>query len=166
MSQNKSNKIRLLGFLCSPVGLLRLSSLLFVGLMIGHISAYPWTSIHVLQDTQLVDSMKSVAFEFMGERSSYWSLYFGWGLWMGVSLLTLAIILWVLSDLTRFAPRGVGVVAGVISASCLIGAYLSLRYFYIPPVLFYMVICVMLLTAAVQLLRQQTMFVDGKTEKL
>jgi len=133
--------------------------------MFGHMSAYPW-STHGLQETQLVDSMKTLQFEFMGERSSYWSLYFGWGLWMGVSLLTLAIILWVLSDLTRLAPRGVGVVAGVISASCLIGAYLSLRYFYIPPFLFYMVICVMLLTVAVQLLRQQTMFADGKTEKL
>ena len=110
--------------------------------------------------------MKSLNFEFMGERSSYWSLYFGWGLWMGVSLLTLAIILWFLSDLVRLAPRPVGVIAGVISASCLIGAYLSLRFFYIPPFLFYSVICVSLLTVAVQLLGQQTMFADGKTEKL
>jgi hypothetical protein len=164
-SENKPNKSRLPGFLCSPVGLLRLSSILFVGLMIGHMSAYPW-STHGLQETQLVDSMKTLQFEFMGERSSYWSLYFGWGLWMGVSLLTLAIILWLLSDLTRLAPRRVGVITGVISASCLIGAYLSLRFWYIPPFLFYSVICVMLLTATVQLLRQQTMFADGRTEKL
>jgi hypothetical protein len=164
-SENKPNKSRLPGFLCSPVGLLRLSSILFVGLMIGHMSAYPW-STHGLQETKLVDSMKTLQFEFMGERSSYWSLYFGWGLWMGVSLLTLAIILWLLSDLTRLAPRRVGVITGVISASCLIGAYLSLRFWYIPPFLFYSVICVMLLTATVQLLRQQTMFADGRTEKL
>jgi len=164
-SENKPNKSRLPGFLCSPVGLLRLSSILFVGLMIGHMSAYPW-STHGLQETQLVDSMKTLQFEFMGERSSYWSLYFGWGLWMGVSLLTLAIILWLLSDLTRLAPRRVGVITGVISASCLIGAYLSLRFWYIPPFLFYSVICVMLLTVTVQLLRQQTMFADGRTEKL
>jgi len=71
---------------------------------------------------------------------------------MGVSLMTLAIILWLLADLARVAPRRVGVITAVISASCLIGAYLSLRFFYIPPVLFYSVICVMLLTVAVQLL--------------
>jgi hypothetical protein len=133
--------------------------------MAGHMSAYPW-STRGLQETQLVDSMKSLNFEFMGERSSYWSLYFGWGLWMGVSLLTLAIILWLLSDLARLAPRGVGVIAGVISASCLIGAYLSFRFFYIPPFLFFSAICAILLTAAVRLLRQQTMLIDGKKEKL
>ena len=165
MSENKSNNKRLLGFFVSPVVLLRLSSVLVVLLMVGHMSAYPW-STHGLQETQLVDSMKSLNFEFMGERSSYWSLYFGWGLWMGVSLLTLAIILWLLADLTRFAPRSVGVITGVISASCLIGAYLSLRFFYIPPFLFYSVICVILLTAAVQLLGQQTMFTDGKKDAL
>jgi hypothetical protein len=164
-SENKPNKSRLLGFLCSPVGLLRLSSILFVGLVIGHMSAYPWSN-HGLQETQLVDSMKTLQFEFMGERSSYWSLYFGWGLWMGVSLLTLAIILWLLSDLTRLAPPRVGVITGVISASCLIGAYLSLRFFYIPPFLFYMVICAMLTTAAVQLLRQQAMPTEAEKEKL
>jgi hypothetical protein len=165
MSENKSNNKRLLGFLLSPVVLLRLSSILVVLLMVGHMSAYPW-STHGLQETQLVDSMKTLQFEFMGEHSSYWSLYFGWGLWMGISLLTLAIILWLLADLARVAPRRVGVIAGVIAASCVIGAYLSLRFFYIPPFLFYSAISVMLLTVAVQLLRQQTMFSDGKTEKL
>jgi len=159
MSESKSNNKRLLGFLGSPLILIRLSAILFVGLMVGHMSAYPWTN-HGLQETQLVDSMKSLNFEFMGERSSYWSLYFGWGLWMGVSLLTLAIILWLVSDLARLAPRHVGVITGVISASCLIGAYLSFRFFYIPPLLFYLAICLILLTATVQLLRQQTKFTD------
>ena len=159
MSESKSNNKRLLGFLGSPLILIRLSAILFVGLMVGHMSAYPWTN-HGLQETQLVDSMKSLNFEFMGERSSYWSLYFGWGLWMGVSLLTLAIILWLVSDLARLAPRRVGVITGVMSASCLIGAYLSFRFFYIPPLLFYLAICLILLTATVQLLRQQTRFTD------
>jgi hypothetical protein len=159
MSESKSSNKRLLGFLGSPPILIRLSAILFVGLMVGHMSAYPWTN-HGLQETQLVDSMKSLNFEFMGERSSYWSLYFGWGLWMGVSLLTLAIILWLVSDLARLAPRRVGVITGVISASCLIGAYLSFRFFYIPPLLFYLAICLILLTATMQLLRQQTKFTD------
>ena len=161
MSEGKSNNKRLLGFLGSPLILIRLSAILFVGLMVGHMSAYPWTN-HGLQETQLVDSMKSLNFEFMGERSSYWSLYFGWGLWMGVSLLTLVIILWLVSDLARLAPRRVGVITEVISASCLIGAYLSFRFFYIPPLLFYLAICLILLTATVQLLRQQTKFADQK----
>ena len=103
MSENKPNSKRLLGFLVSPVVLIRLSSILVVLLMVGHASAYPWTSIHGLQETRLVDLMKSVEIEFMGERSTYRSLYFGWGLLISVLLLTLEIILWLLSDLARLA---------------------------------------------------------------
>jgi len=150
----------------SPTILIRVGSILMVGLMIGHTSAYPWTSTHIPQETQLADSMKSVDFVFMGEHSTYWNLYFGWGLWMAVSLLTLAIILWLLSDIAHLAPRNVGLISGIISGVSLVGAYLSLRFFYIPPFIFYAVICVILLTAAVQLLRQQTKFTDGKQEKL
>jgi hypothetical protein len=102
--------------------------------------------------------MKSVEFVFFGEHSTYWSLYFGWGLLIGVLLLTFSVILWLLSDLARLAPRRLGVITGILSASCLIGSYLSFRFFFIPPFLFFLVLCVILLTVSVQLLRQQTVF--------
>jgi len=44
MCEKKSINIRRLGLPSSPVVLIRLGSVLFVGLMIGHMSAYPWTS--------------------------------------------------------------------------------------------------------------------------
>jgi len=138
----------------SPVALIRASSILFVLLTIGHTSAYPWTSNQVLQEKQLVGSMKSVELEFFGERSSYWHLYFGWGLFVAVLLLTLAIILWFLSDFVRFAPRPLGVITAVISATCLVGAYFSFRFFYTPPFIMLSVMCAILLTATVQLRRR------------
>ena len=116
-------------FLLSPVALLRLSSLLFVFLMFGHMSAYPWSSASSLQEAQLVASMKSTDFTFMGERSSYWGLYFGWGILVALLLFTMAAMLWLLSDLARLAPRRVGVITGVISASCLIGATIKIYKF-------------------------------------
>lgn len=154
MFENKSNSKRLLGFLVSPIVLIRLTSVLVFLLMVGHMSAYPWTSTHVQQETQLVDSMKSIGFVFFGERSDYWSLYFGFGLLIGVLLFTLAIILWFLADLAHLVPHRLGVITGIISASSLVCAYLSFRFFFTPPVLLYSVICVILPTAAVQLLRQ------------
>jgi len=104
MSENKGNNKRQLGLPVSPAVLIRISSILVFLLMVGHMSAYPWTSTRSPQEIRLVNSMKSVALEFMGERSPYWSLYFGWGLLIGVFLLTLAVILWLLSDLARLAP--------------------------------------------------------------
>jgi hypothetical protein len=48
----------------------------------------------------------------------------------------------------------------------LVGASISFRFFFTPPILTYSTICILLMTAALQLLRQQTVFADGKTEKL
>jgi hypothetical protein len=76
-TKHDADNKRLPGLLVLPVVLIRVSSILAFLLMAGHMSAYPWTSTHGLQETQLVDSMKSAEFEFFGERSAYWSLYFG-----------------------------------------------------------------------------------------
>ncbi|MGA8095111.1 MAG: hypothetical protein WB823_12690 [Steroidobacteraceae bacterium] len=105
MSEHEGNNKRPLRHLVSPAVLIRLSSILVFLLMVGHMSAYPWVSTRSPQEIQLVDSMKSVELEFMGESSGYWSLYFGWGLLISVLLLTLAIVLWLLSDLVRLAPQ-------------------------------------------------------------
>ena len=154
MNEKNSINKRPLGLLFSPVVLtIRLGSALYVGLVIGHMSAYPWTSTHTLPETQLVGLMKTVAFEFIGEHSTYWHLYFGWGLLVGVLLLALAVTLWRLSDIAHIAPRSVGSISGIISGASLVGAYLSFRFFYIPPFLFFSVLCAILAAAAVQLLK-------------
>jgi hypothetical protein len=162
MPDDKSYSGRLLRFVASPVVLIRASSILVVLLMAGHLSAYPWTAGHGIQETQLVDSMKSVDFEFLGARSTYWNLYFGWGILISIQLLTLSLILWLLSDLVRLAPRRLGFITGIISACCLVGAYLSYRYFYIPPFLFYLAIWIMLLTVSVRLLRPSTALTEER----
>ncbi|TLY51864.1 MAG: hypothetical protein E6K53_06140 [Gammaproteobacteria bacterium] len=156
MSKTKSDNKRRPDHLVSPFALIRISAILTVLLMLGHLWGYPWASTRDPLETQLVDTMHSVDFVFLGERSTYWNLYFGFGVLIAVLLLTLAIVLWLLSDLASVAPQRLGVMIGIISASCLFGAYLSFRFFYIPPFLTFLVICVLLSAAAVQLLRRQT----------
>lgn len=150
----KTNNKRLLGFLLSPAILIRLGSILFVILTIGHISGYPWTTDLILREKQLVASMKSVDFVFAGERTSYWNLYFGWGLYVAVLLLTPTIILWFLSGFVSFAPRRVGVIIQIIAVSCLAEAYLSFRFFYIPPFLLSSITFVILQTAVLRLMKK------------
>jgi hypothetical protein len=137
----------------TPVILIRVSALLLLGLMLGHLSAYPWTSMHMSQEANLVGWMKSIPFVFLGERSTYWNLYFGWGLLVGVLLLTLSVMLWALSSLVPTSPRTVGAMAGILSANCVAGTYLSVRYFYAPPAVFYAMAGLLLMVAAAQLLR-------------
>ena len=138
----------------SPATLIRVGSILIVGLMIGHMSAYPWTSIKAPQETQLTRLMKSVPFEFMGQRSTYWNLYFGWGVLVAVLLLALASILWILPDFAIFRPRSAGAISASVSSASLVGAYLSFRFFYIPPFILFSIICATLTGATTQLLRQ------------
>src|SRR5215469_6976279 len=128
------------------VVLTRLSAVLLGGLLIGHMSAYPWTSANVARQVNLVDQMRNVPFEFLGERSTYWNLYFGWGLLVGVLLFTLAITLWLLARLVYSDARGVGAISGIFSAASAVGAYLSIQYFYVPPSLFFLVIAALFAT--------------------
>jgi hypothetical protein len=151
LSEKKPINKRPLDFLLSPLVLIRLSSILFVILTTGHTLAYPWTTDQDVREKQLVASMKSVDLVFVGERSSYWNLYFGWGIYVAVLLLTLTIVLWFLSNVARLAPRGVSIMIRIISISCLAGAYISFRFFYIPPFILLLVIFVILQMAAVRL---------------
>src|SRR5215510_3364049 len=116
----------------SPVTLIRVGSILMVGLMIGHMSAYPWTSMKALRETQLTTLMKSVPFEFMGERSTYWNLYFGWGVLVAVLLLALASILWILPDFVMFRPRSAGAISAIVSSASLVCASRSFCVLYLP----------------------------------
>ena len=99
--------------------------------------------------------MESVPFEFMGERSTYWNLYFGWGILVGVLLLTLAGILWILSDVATLRPKSGGAISAVVSSACLVGAYLSFRFFYIPPFVLFSIIGATQLVATLQLLNRR-----------
>jgi len=150
------NKISngLSGFFGSPVALMRLSAILFVGLTAGHLSAYPFARENAPLEKQLVGSMKHVRFEFLGEYTTYWNLYFGWGIFIAVLLLTLAFVLWFLADIAPLTPRRIGVITGLLSAASFACAYLSYRFFFIPPFLLLLIIGLIMLKTAIQLLRK------------
>ena len=154
----------------SPVVLMRLSAILFFVTMLGHSMAYPWTSTtQDPRETMLVEAMKDTPYVFFshtpyrvfGEHTTYWGLYFGWGLLLPVLLLALAVVIWILSDLAQLGSRSVGAICGIVSAASVVGAYISLRFFFTPPFLTYSVICILLMTAAVQLLRRPKRPTEG-----
>ncbi len=144
----------------SPVTLIRISAILWILTMLGHLAAYPWTSTtNDPREAALVASMKetpylffsNTPFAYFGEQTTYWGLYLGWGLLLPVVSLALAAMLWILSDLARVGPRSVAVICGIVSATNLVAVYISLRFFFTPPVVTYSIACVLLMAAAVQL---------------
>jgi hypothetical protein len=155
MSENNANPPNLAKLGISPTLLMRICSILFFGLMIGHMYGYPWASSYLPQEVQLVGLMKTTDFVFAGEHQTYWGLYYGWGILIGVLLLMTAIILWLVSDLAQLAPRRVAIITGVVSLVSLIGCCISFRFFYIPPAVCFAVLAVVLLAATVQLLKKE-----------
>lgn len=138
----------------SPVLLIRISSALYTVTALGHASAYPWSSTREPRAAGLIALMKDLPFVFLGERSTYWNLYFGWGNLVVVCLLAFAAILWLLSDLARVDARTVGAAAWVMAAASFVAAWISFRLFYTPPFIAYLVSCMVLAMSAVQLRRR------------
>jgi len=138
----------------SPVALFRISSALYAVTALGHASAYPWSSTGEQRAAEVIALMKDLQFVFLGESSTYWNLYFGWGNLVVVCLFAFAVVLWLLSDLARVDARSVGAIACVISAASFVAAWISFRFFYMPPFVSYLVSCVALAMAAVELRRR------------
>jgi len=152
MPENRTSPRRWPLLPLSPVILIRTCSVLFAGLMLGHMSGYPWRSPNVAQQIELMAAMKSVSFVFAGEPQTYWHLYTGWGILVAALLLSISIILWLISDLSTLAPRRIGLVAGTTSILSIVGSWISLYFFYIPPAIFFSVQSIVLLVATIQLL--------------
>ena len=98
----------------------------------------------------------NLPFVFLGEASTYWNLYFGWGILVALCLLTFAAILWFVSDLARVSSHGVGAICWVMSAASFVSAGISFRYFYLPPTVTYLACGVFLARAALQLRRRES----------
>jgi len=132
--------------------LIRAASVLLAALMIGHMSAYPWSSASIAEQARLAGRMKSVLFGFAGQTTTYWNLYFGWGVLVGILLLALAVIVWLVAELVPYAPRIVAGISGVVAGTSVIGAYLSWRFFFLPPCLLFLAIAILLAFAILALI--------------
>jgi phosphoglycerol transferase MdoB-like AlkP superfamily enzyme len=82
----------------------------------------------------VLSAMKALRFDAMGSLRTYWDFYFGFGLFLTVSLLLLSVLIWQLAALVDAEP---GKVRPLIAALCigfLAFAVLSALFFFIAPV--------------------------------
>ena len=103
----------------------------------------------------MIKEMQSIRFDVMGSNRTYWDFYVGFGLFVSVFLVFLAVLTWQLGSLpaaTLASMRGTAwslvICFGAVSI-------LSLRYFFIIPIVFSILI-LLCLTAAAWLSAKQT----------
>lgn len=87
-------------------------------------------------------SARILRFDMFGATRSYWDFYFGFGLVTSITLLLLAILLWMLSLLVRTDPSKARPYLLVLIAAFLALAAVSWKYFFAPPVVMELVIAV------------------------
>jgi hypothetical protein len=88
---------------------------------------------HGAEEIAVVESMKLHRFAVMGSLRSYWDFFFGYGLFVSVSLLALAVLLWQLSTLTKTNAVQTRPML-VVLCLCFLGfTVVSWNYFFVAP---------------------------------
>jgi hypothetical protein len=100
---------------------------------------------HGVEEVELVQRMKQLKWDFSGFRRSYWDFYFGYGLLVILWGIIEVALLWEVSTLTRDAPAMAMIVTLLLAN---VGhAILALRYFFLVPVVFDVVVAILLAAA-------------------
>jgi len=113
---------------------LRIASVLtFVHCVLHTIGGVFGSPSHGAEEVAVIESMKSHRFAFMGSTRGYWDFFFGYGLFVSVSLLILAVLLWQLSALAKTSAGRIRPMLVVLCLGFLAFAIISWNYFFIAP---------------------------------
>jgi hypothetical protein len=102
---------------------------------------------HGTDEIDLVQRMKSLRWNFGGFRRSYWDFYFGYGLLVILWGVIEVILLWQLAAIASTSPAHVAPLIVTLLAANIAHAVLTIRYFFLIPVIFDSVIAIMLVVA-------------------
>lgn len=115
----------------------------------GHAAAVVrWAPMRGAREAAVVDAMKSQSFVFQGLARSYWDFFFGYGLLTAFNCFVEAAVLWQVSRLANASdPSGAKVIVVIFLIANLTHGFLSWRYFFFTPVIFYITITLCLMAA-------------------
>lgn len=130
--------------------LLRISSIIVLLFAVGHTMGAPWTPTGDSAPTSVVEAMKSVSFDAMGSKRTYWDFYFGFGVSISIYLFVQAAALWFLATLAKTQAAFVRPFVLLFLLSYAVNAYVTWRYFFVLPLVLSiaMVVCLTLALVA------------------
>lgn len=96
---------------------------------------------------QAVAAMKANHFVLLGSARTYWDFYIGFGLGITIFLTAEAIVFWLLGSLARNESARLRPILAVFALGYLAFALNSLRFFFLFPVIFELLIVLCLLLA-------------------
>jgi hypothetical protein len=96
----------------------------------------------------LVTAMRSTQFQAQGFLRTYWDFYVGFGLFVSVLLLLVAVMVWQLGALSDDTLAQLGVLRWGLVLCFVVVTVLSWKYFFWAPVIFSSVITLCLILGA------------------
>jgi hypothetical protein len=107
-------------------------------------------------EVAVLNAMKALRFNAMGSSRTYWDFYFGFGLFLTVSMVLISALLWQIASLAKGEAAVARPFVGSICAAFIAFAIVSGLYFFIAPLVLEIVIAIILGLAFAELPRRQS----------
>jgi hypothetical protein len=130
-----------------PCVLYRIAAVLLVLFAVGHTLGFRQIDPKWGIDS-LISSMRSIHFQTQGVTRTYWDFYVGFGLFVTVLLLFLAVLTWQLGGLPAATLASMRVLLWALAICFVAITILTWRYFFIVPLVFCIVILLCLIAGA------------------
>jgi len=96
------------------------------------------------KEAELLSAMKAFQFDAMGSLRTYWDFYLGFGLFVTVSLVLLAVLMWQLGSLVKVDPAKARPFIASLTVAFIAIAVLSWAFFFVAPLVTEVLIAVLL----------------------
>ena len=122
----------------------RIAAVLILLFDLGHTAGYPWSDPSWGVD---LGAIQSSHFKVLGFTRTYWNFYVGFGLAISLFQLMQAVVLWQLAGVARTDAASVRPMIAAFSIAYFINTLLSVKFFFVIPLVTSLVIALVLALA-------------------
>ena len=127
--------------------LYRIASVLLILFALGHTLGFRRVDPRWGVDS-IIAALRSTHFDVQGLNRNYWDFYTGFGLFVTVLLVFIAVLSWQLGSLTKESLLAMPVVRWGLAMCFVVVTFLSWKYFFALPIIFSGIITICLILAA------------------
>jgi hypothetical protein len=127
--------------------LYRSASVLLILFALGHTLGFRRVDPRWGVDS-IIGALRSTHFDVQGLNRTYWDFYVGFGLFVTVLLVFIAVLSWQLGSLSKEALLVMPLVTWGLAACFVLVTFLSWKYFFMVPMIFSGVITICFILAA------------------
>lgn len=127
--------------------LYRIASVLLILFALGHTLGFRRVDPRWGVDS-IISALRSTHFDVQGLNRTYWDFYVGFGLFVTILLVFVAVLSWQLGGLSKESLSLMPLVTWGVAACFILVTFLSWKYFFVVPTIFSAVVTICLVLAA------------------